>query len=205
MEEKVCFRCKNSFPLEEMVKKSSSKDGRGSYCIPCNRGRHREWYEDHPEVSKAYRDSTAEDRKEYDKNRYEEKYDEIRRNQTEYYKENANKVMAQQQQALKDNPEKGLLKLAKKRAKDKGLPFSITEADIPVPKFCPVFGIKLEFGNMKLRDSSPSVDRFIPELGYVPGNVAVISWKANKIKSNASFQELKQIADWMESQLKEAA
>lgn len=36
----------------------------------------------------------------------------------------------------------------------------------------------------------PSLDKIIPKLGYVKGNVWVVSNKANRIKSNATIEEL---------------
>lgn len=86
---------------------------------------------------------------------------------------------------------------AKKRAKKHGLPFSITGANVIIPKECPVLGIPLDFSGGKQTDASPTLDRIIPELGYVPGNVAVISLRANRIKSNASLTEIRKVARWM--------
>lgn len=45
---------------------------------------------------------------------------------------------------------------------------------------------------------SPSLDRIKPELGYVKGNIRVISFKANSIKNDASIEELRQILQYME-------
>ena len=39
-------------------------------------------------------------------------------------------------------------------------------------------------------DTRPELDRIIPEKGYVKGNVAWISGKANRIKSDYTKQEL---------------
>ena len=36
-----------------------------------------------------------------------------------------------------------------------------------------------------------------PELGYVPGNVRVISFRANTIKNNASMREIEQLLEWL--------
>ncbi len=97
-----------------------------------------------------------------------------------------------------------LLTAAKHRAKTRGLPFKITEDDIIVPDTCPVLGIPLQ-RNKKGKThngNSPSLDRLIPEFGYVPGNVQVISMRANLIKSNASVSELRQVADWCDTQLR---
>ena len=82
---------------------------------------------------------------------------------------------------------------AKFRAKEKGLPFSIKVTDIIVPEKCPLLGIPLStnpVGKRKLGPGSPSLDRKIPELGYVSPNVWVISHRANTIKSNATLEEL---------------
>lgn len=37
-------------------------------------------------------------------------------------------------------------------------------------------------------------------MGYVPGNVAVISWRANNLKRDASADELLRIAAWMKEE-----
>ncbi len=53
-----------------------------------------------------------------------------------------------------------------------------------------VFGLNKHVGEGKLYDDSPSLDKIIPKLGYVKGNVWVVSNKANRIKSNATIEEL---------------
>ena len=79
---------------------------------------------------------------------------------------------------------------AKRRAHLKGLPFSIELSDIKIPLHCPVLGIKLHTNNGFSKDDSPSLDKIVPENGYVKGNILVISMKANQIKTNASLKEL---------------
>lgn len=86
---------------------------------------------------------------------------------------------------------------ARKRAERKGVPFSITADDIFVPDTCPVLGIPIVPGSGGKHDGSPTIDRIIPELGYVPGNVQVISDLANRMKSNASPEHLLTFADWV--------
>lgn len=88
------------------------------------------------------------------------------------------------------------------RARKEGIPFDLTIDDIFVPEFCPVLGIRLvwEEGNTRrLQDSGPSIDRLIPERGYVRGNIAVISGRANRIKNNGTAAEHERIAAWMRS------
>lgn len=98
-------------------------------------------------------------------------------------------------------PEFGLWASAKYRAKKRGTPFSISRKDVVIPEFCPVLGIKLQKGSKHGLDDSPSIDCLIPEKGYVPGNIAVISYRANTIKSNASAAELRAVTDWLEKSL----
>jgi len=91
---------------------------------------------------------------------------------------------------------------AKTRAKKKGLPFNLDLSDIFIPEFCPVLThIRLNNSNSRLGFDSPTVDRLIPQLGYVKGNVRVISWRANNIKTDASWQELMSVATWLEGEL----
>jgi hypothetical protein len=83
------------------------------------------------------------------------------------------------------------------RAKRNGVEFDLSPADIVIPEHCPVFGFVLKPAEGKLRDSSPSVDRINTERGYVRGNVQVISYKANRMKTNATGPELLQFARWI--------
>lgn len=92
---------------------------------------------------------------------------------------------------------KYLLSKAKARAKTLGLEFTITICDIPVPKICPVLGIPLVSGTKFVVDGSPSVDRIRLDKGYVPGNVRVISWRANRLKSNATIKEIEQVLRYL--------
>jgi hypothetical protein len=99
---------------------------------------------------------------------------------------------------LNSHPSNELFAAAKRRAKDKGLPFNITRDDIQIPEKCPVLGIRLVRAiDGKRTDASPSVDRTKPELGYVKGNVRVISWRANDLKGNASVEELEAVIAYL--------
>lgn len=66
-----------------------------------------------------------------------------------------------------------------------------------MPTICPVLGIPLVLGQGKLHDNSPTLDRIIPELGYVKGNVKVISYKANRIKNNGTLADLEAVIRYM--------
>jgi hypothetical protein len=90
------------------------------------------------------------------------------------------------------SPEAAMLARASARAQKRGIPFSISLADVVFPARCPVLGIELGAGSAgKPLDSSPSLDRIVPPLGYVPGNVRVISFRANRLKCDAAVEELR--------------
>ena len=97
-----------------------------------------------------------------------------------------------------------LYKAAKQRAAREGTLFSITVEDLVVPEFCPILGIKLQHNEGKQGDDSPSLDKVIPELGYVPGNIAVISLKANIIKDKYSYSELSAVVNWLKDFLEKS-
>lgn len=111
---------------------------------------------------------------------------------------NPQKVKAQRAAWSEKNPEKWLLISAKARAKENGREFSIDCSDIVIPKFCPVLGIELKrnVGGVPTA-TSPSLDRIDNAKGYVKGNVAVISHRANSLKRNATASELISVALYM--------
>ena len=94
------------------------------------------------------------------------------------------------------NKAKHLHATAKRRAAARGIPFDITPADIFVPLHCPVLGVELVPGG-RMSPNTATLDRIVPELGYVRGNVAVISWRANCLKRDATAEELEHVAAWM--------
>ncbi|MDC3244940.1 hypothetical protein OAU16_01690 [Gammaproteobacteria bacterium] len=56
----------------------------------------------------------------------------------------------------------------------------------------------MEWGNKKGTRTSPSLDKINPDKGYMKGNVAIISLKANSIKSDATPKEVIKVAKWLE-------
>ena len=88
---------------------------------------------------------------------------------------------------------KNILNRVRSGARKRGLEFSITMEDVIVPTHCPLLGIPLNKTSHNNQDS-PSIDRIDSSKGYVPGNVWVISWRANDIKRNATLEEFTTIA-----------
>lgn len=101
------------------------------------------------------------------------------------------------------NPIKALLQVGRKNAKARGVPFSLTEEDIIIPDKCPVLGIPLFFelgkGVGRMNPNRPSLDQYQAGKGYTKDNTNVISWRANKVKGDATSAELRAVADWMDS------
>lgn len=91
-----------------------------------------------------------------------------------------------------EDPRPFMLNNAKERAKKKGLEFNITVDDIVIPDICPLLKIPIiqAVGIKCASHNSPSIDRIDNSLGYVKGNVIIISWRANRIKADASLAEL---------------
>lgn len=96
------------------------------------------------------------------------------------------------------NWERRICSTIKHRAKCNNIPFDIDPTDIIMPKICPVLGIPIQRTVGKgsgYWTNNPSVDRINPDLGYVKGNVRVISHRANLLKSNATLEELELILE----------
>jgi hypothetical protein len=93
-----------------------------------------------------------------------------------------------------------ILKTVKTRAKKKNREFNLTEEDLIVPELCPVFEEPLNIREYKQKGGtpfSPSVDRIDNNKGYIKGNMQIISFLANSMKSSASPSQLIKFAKWI--------
>lgn len=89
---------------------------------------------------------------------------------------------------------KNLYRWAKGRARRRGLVFELTLEDLAIPALCPVLGIPLVLSVGRPGDYSPSLDRIDPLQGYTRDNTMVVSYRANRLKSDAQLYELQRIA-----------
>lgn len=101
-------------------------------------------------------------------------------------------------QSLRERDQAQDLQMAWSRSRDihirskcsqTGIPYDLDPDYInsiyPADNRCPIEGCELKpFGGRT--DDSPSIDRIIPELGYVRGNVQILSYKANRAKNDSS-------------------
>jgi hypothetical protein len=113
-----------------------------------------------------------------------------------YYENGGQEINSKRHRETRlNNPNIDLLRGAKKRAKTKNIPFDITVEDVIIPETCPVLGIQLKIGEKIACNNSPSLDRIKPELGYVKGNIQVLSYRANMLKNNATIEELEKVLE----------
>lgn len=106
--------------------------------------------------------------------------------------------------SVKQQHLKRYLNNAKQRARRDKVPFNLTFQDLIeiATDECPIFHIPFVWGGSglgkgKTKPGIPTLDRILPEYGYVKGNVAFISYRANRIKDNGTMQEHYDIADWI--------
>jgi hypothetical protein len=164
MTTKICSNCKTTKPLEDFHA-GTGKLGKRSQCKVCCKLLY-----DTPERLTKNSKKRAEKRK-----------------TVPGYKEREKEL---NQLNNKANPIRYLLKISKIRARNKNLEFSITEKDLTLPKLCPLLNIPLQINKEKRQGDSYSIDRINNNKGYIPGNVWIISARANWLKNNASIEEL---------------
>jgi hypothetical protein len=125
-----------------------------------------------------------------------------------YYYDNQEKILKNIRERRAKNPEKFrvyantkilnnlkqyLWSLAKHRAKRRGYEFTITPNDFEIPELCPILNVPFE----RKTQYAMSLDRKDSTKGYIPGNVWVISKKANSMKTDATPEELRSFARWI--------
>lgn len=89
----------------------------------------------------------------------------------------------------------------KASANARGIPFDLKPTDIDeigIPLTCPILGIPLAFNRGTVNDNSISFDRIDSTKGYAIDNLIVVSYRANRLKSDASLDELKRILAFYE-------
>lgn len=100
---------------------------------------------------------------------------------------------------------KNNLKAAKRRAKKRGIEFSLKESDLDYSGVCPCCKKSFDGPPDKTlrtgpRDLAPSIDRIDPKKGYTPDNIQILCFKCNRIKSNATIEYLRMVLEFLEKQ-----
>ena len=129
-----------------------------------------------------------------------------RRYQKAYKAKNITTVRAQARARMRvktaESPAFAMLAHARQRAKKRGVPCTISLEDIVIADRCPVLGIPMRQNRKTLGADSPTLDCVIPFKGYVPGNVCVISFRANRLKSSLTLHELDMVRQYIEAHSK---
>ena len=102
------------------------------------------------------------------------------------------------------NPALYLYTIARKRATKYNMEFTITENDIHVPEKCPITGVKLEVYVNTAKQSylyAASLDRVDNSRGYIPGNIRVISRKANMMKRDLNIEMAEKLIKYMKGEI----
>lgn len=94
---------------------------------------------------------------------------------------------------------------ARARGRNKGLGGTIQVSDIHWPEYCPALGIKLFYPDspkwLPLGGVCPpnlaTLDRWDSSIGYVPGNVHILSFRANTLKNDGLLEEHEKIVEYL--------
>lgn len=159
--DKVCTKCQQRLAITEFSKDKYKRGGYRSACKACSAQEFAEY-----KASPAYKDRLK------------------RANEARLRSKTDNPVAHWAHVAFHN---------AKKRAALNGIEHTITKDWLAAnaPTNCPLLGVSLVYDAVKCTATSASLDRKNPSLGYTPDNCWVISFKANRIKTDASLQELK--------------
>lgn len=116
-----------------------------------------------------------------------------------WYRANKAHVLRHQKRARKQDPIGHALNTLRSTAKQRCMAFALTREDLEAvwTMICPVFGMPLSLTNTRKKDNSLSIDRIDNDYGYVPGNIAVMSWRANRLKLDASLEELEAVLKYV--------
>lgn len=196
MQQKTCTRCKITKDVVEFTPQKRGKYGVTSNCRICVNAYRRklrdtdEYRAKHAAQETAWRKANPE--------RYRARVEANRENIRESSKQCGRRWRAAE-------PERHIYYKVKQRAKSKNIPFDLELSDIVIPEKCPVLGITLMTGKgaSPFGDNTASLDKIIPSKGYVKGNVRVISFRANRIKCDATLEEIRAIERYLAAALQQ--
>lgn len=153
----------------------------------------RKYYLNHKEKCLAKSKIYSQTNKERTKQRSIERKEELKIYRRSYFLKNKEKLYmkrnAYRNRTRLEDKTSEMLSVAKYRAKKRNLEFNITKDDIKIPEYCPLLNIKLDL-EINDKDYRPSIDRIDSSKGYTKDNIWVISFKANRFKSDATIEEI---------------
>lgn len=205
---KRCTKCGLEKDESEFSKDASRPDFLCYRCKSCHNESSRRWRDANPDKARAS------SRKHYAANP-----DKVKAASQKWRDANPDRVKAAYQKWRDGNPEviraksarqarkvyedpvakaRRMIKQSKGRAKKLGVTHTISYKDIlPILSVCPVLGTPMPLSGTQSNWDMASLDRINNNMGYVPGNVAVISRRANILKRDATIKELELVLAYM--------
>lgn len=116
------------------------------------------------------------------------------------YRVRLDKCIAKRAKMKTDDPKlrwaQTALAASKMRARKHGLDHTITLGWLVAAAndMCPLLEVPLSYNNTRSHGDSAAVDRIDSTKGYIPGNCWVISMLANRIKTNATVDQIETVA-----------
>ena len=155
---RCCAKCKKEKSLEDFAWENKAKNKKRYRCKACDKIVHGEYLErlgpEGREKRKAKQRERRNQRPEIDRE-YQAKY-------------------------RQKHPARGLIRHAKRRAREKGLPFDLIEQEITdqIWKGCELTGMPFDLSPGR-KWNSPSIDQIQPKKGYTKENTRVILYGLN--------------------------
>lgn len=117
------------------------------------------------------------------------------------YKNNTETRCAHQRDYRRSNLPRVMFGTCRKKSARIGLPFDLTldyiQSIWPKDDRCPILGTPFEIAAKgSNRNTSASIDRIVASKGYTQGNVVIISMLANRIKNNATPEQVLAVANY---------
>jgi len=168
MSTKLCSKCKLDLPVENFSKDKAQKSGLRCACKLCS-----------AKEFKAFKTSPGYTKRLHSNNTHREKL---------------------KQEAPIKSWAHTAFHAAKQRAKKNNREFTITKLWVEenAPIICPLLNVTLIYNADRSTANTASLDRKDSAKGYTPENCKIISFKANRIKSNASLEEIALLASNLE-------
>ncbi len=172
---KECTKCGVSKNSSEFFRATKEKSGLKSRCKLCEKVDAQERIDRDPEHHKAMM------LKSYHKRRIE---------------------------VIAEDPSFFIWRRTKISAKNRGLDFNLEPSDIRIPAVCPVYGMPLVIADKRgderigpHLENVATIDRVDPARGYVKGNVQIVSFKANRLKSDCTPEHFRKMIANVEAHL----
>ena len=157
---KLCTKCQETKPDDQFAADKLSRDGRRPHCKACVSAAYKVWFD--AEGGRKRLERNKANRRALKASNPKLKWAHMVRNAT----------------------------TARSRKRGESSEIFVDWLLENAPTHCPLLGIELRYDHDKTRDDSPALDRIDNTIGYRPDNCWVVSHRANRIKNDATVEEL---------------